>query len=194
MPGSPIDILNENGDLFLQGSLAAPAASTGQVLTVQADKSIAAESGGSLPVPVTSGDGSPLGVLAATAIGELYVDTTNGALYQAEATDDTSWALIGGFGRTTDAGVLSSAAGATLQDGSGTVIIVGEGNAAMAAGATGNTIELVSNIGTTVEVTDNNTDSMLGFYGATPVVQPTLTAISTAAEIVAALQALGLSG
>ena len=42
------------------------------------------------------GDGSPSGVVTPTAAGDLYVDNTTPALYQATGTGDTDWQLVGG--------------------------------------------------------------------------------------------------
>lgn len=43
-----------------------------------------------------SGAGSPAGVVTPDAIGQLYVDTTNGGLYQAVGATNADWAQVGG--------------------------------------------------------------------------------------------------
>lgn len=47
--------------------------------------------------PFLSGSGSPVGSAAATSIGQLYIDTTNGALWIAGATGSADWFSVGGF-------------------------------------------------------------------------------------------------
>lgn len=43
-----------------------------------------------------SGDGSPAGVVTPSSIGELYVDSTNGALFIAAGLTDADWYQVGG--------------------------------------------------------------------------------------------------
>ena len=107
-----------------------------------------------------------------------------------------------------DGGPISIFGGTGGTSGNGGQVTISGGQAA--ASSNGNGGDLViepgpkdgSGINGSVKVSDENgnvviqvgpTDNTLGFFSATPVVQPTLTALSTAADIVAALQALGLS-
>jgi hypothetical protein len=48
------------------------------------------------------GAGSPLGVVVPTALGSLYVDQTNGALYVAITALNTGWVVIGGVAATVE--------------------------------------------------------------------------------------------
>lgn len=53
--------------------------------------------GGGGSWPTYSGDGSPVGVVSATAVGQTYADTTNGAVWISSATGDTGWVSVGGY-------------------------------------------------------------------------------------------------
>jgi hypothetical protein len=141
-----------------------------------------------------SGNGSPLGVVVPAHVGAQYTDTTNGALYVATGATNADWVLAAGQGQFSDPGVKSYPGHALLQAGAGSNVNVVGANVAVALGNTGNTFTVDTFVGDAIEATDDGTNAKLGFFGQAPAVQPALTALSTAADIVAALQALGLSG
>jgi hypothetical protein len=58
---------------------------------------IAGGGGGGGTWPTYSGSGSPVGVQSAAAIGDTYVDTTNGAVWVASATGSDGWLSVGGY-------------------------------------------------------------------------------------------------
>lgn len=146
-------------------------------------------------VPVTAGDGSPVGVVTPTTIGALYLDTTNGGLYLAINTTNADW-----FGIATPASVsgiagLNTADGTPgaveLYDSAGATVALGSGYPSVVAAA-GKLAALASQAGQGVNVGDDgDSDVTIGFFGASPVVKPTVSDASAAA-IIAALAALGL--
>lgn len=171
----------------------------GQVLTVNEDGLTAdfADVGGG-GFAIQTGSGVPAGsVVPANGIGTIYVDTENGGAYVATTADDTGWFALGGA--TDDSPGISTGfethqVNIGQDSGGGSIELTGSG-ATVGSGNAGTQLQLLGHAGNGVEISDNGSGATtLGFYGATPVVQPTLTALSTAAEIVAALQALGLSG
>lgn len=69
--------------------------------------------GGGGGPPYQSGDGEPTTATPAS-IGQLYIDTTNGALYLGQGTTEGNWVLVGGFAPSFAwPGVLSSSAANT---------------------------------------------------------------------------------
>ena len=80
-------------DVFV-GQIIDEGATPGDVMTVQSDGSLAAESGGSQPI---TGDGSPVGVVTPSGPGVLYLDTTNGGLYISVGVTSADWQQVGGL-------------------------------------------------------------------------------------------------
>jgi hypothetical protein len=144
--------------------------------------------------PTYSGNGSPQNVVAAAAPGDTYADTTNGAIFLAYEANNSHWVCIGGNLQVVEAGVSSTITVCAINDAAGGNVSVANGSVAANPGASGDTVSLMSSKGAGVVVTDSGAVTELGFYGQAPAVQPILTALATAADIVAALQALGLSG
>jgi len=72
--------------------------------------------GGSLP----SGAGSPIGAVTPDAIGDLYVNTTDGSLYIASGLTNLDWVIVGGV----TAGNSGEARGAGI-DNTGTFVVLG---------------------------------------------------------------------
>ncbi len=136
---------------------------------------------GQLPAAarIQTGAGSPLGSVTPTSIGYLYIDTTNGGAWIAEGATNTDWISVGGATNPADLGISSSVASGV------SVRATAVGTSVSLSGSQGNP---------TVQIGDDGAFSdTLGFFGASPVPQPVLTALSTPADIVAALQSLGLS-
>lgn len=52
--------------------------------------------GGGGTWPTYTGSGSPVGSVSAAAVGDVYADTTNGAMWIASATGTGGWATVGG--------------------------------------------------------------------------------------------------
>ena len=159
---------------------------------------------GNQPGSGLTGDGSPSGVVAATAIGETYTDTTNGALYLAEAADNSHWVLIGGSGQDSTAGVTSNPTAAALQEPGGASVEVSAGLAFVGSGSTtGKTAILAGMHGAVVTVSDDGAgNGALGFFNTGWVGKQTVTgSLSTVVDasakavltsVIAALAAYGL--
>jgi hypothetical protein len=103
--GDVFNIRDESNIERLVGTINDPLATTGDVLAVQADKSIKAVTPGSVDAPwgqvstaKFSGSGSPVGVVTPSGEGDLYVDNTTPALYQATGATSADWAVVGGGG------------------------------------------------------------------------------------------------
>ena len=168
-------------------------ATPGEVLTADNPASTASfQAGGG---PVQTGDGTPAGTVTPVSIGAIYLDTTNGGAYVATTADDTGWFAIGGA-TISAPGVTELGSGtALIIDSTGAGVTTGSGSVAVSASGSSNAVTVTTPAGTGVEVSDDGAGhTTLGFFQKSPVVQPTLTALSTAAEIVSALQSLGLSG
>ena len=132
-----------------------------------------------------TGDGSPVGVQDAAAIGNTYLDSTNGASYFATATGTDGWVLVSGNGQgPTDTGVLSTPGSAALQDGTGGYIGVGP-NVNIQPGSSGDQVRLASFAGAGVTVDDDGAgNTLIGLYSLSGVPQaaaPTLVATTTPA-------------
>jgi hypothetical protein len=143
------------------------------VLTADGEGGTSWEAGGGSSPYTYTGNGSPQGVQAAAAIGNTYLDSTNGASYLATATGTDGWVLVAGIGQGTDSGVFSNVGVAELQDGNGGSFLVG-GDAAMQPAATGETASVNNYQGEAgVTVSDDGSGNVtLSFYRlATPVVQ-----------------------
>jgi len=198
MAAPEVQIINEGGEIVVSGSIGAPGATADYVLTADGEGGTSfAPGGGSQPGgPVLSGDGSPQGVTAAAGIGQQYVDTTNGALYIALVTGYSGWVAVGGhtFFAEEIAGFGAEGAVALMQDDSGSVVQIDSGNVSVVVNALGNTVELDGYQGIGIEISDNGEVTTVGFFGASPVAQPAGSGITTVAELVSALQSLGLLG
>jgi hypothetical protein len=189
--GDQLTIVNQGGEVVLNGEIYDVGATEGDVLTVQADGSVAAASGGGGGGYTYEGDGSPLGVQAAAAIGDTYLDSTNGASYFATETGSGGWVLVAGAGQGTDTGIYSSPGVAQLQDGSGGVVNVSNGGAFMQAGADGLSALLRNyQLNNGVEVSNVGDNTAVGFFGATPVVQAAAPVLLS--DVITILTNLGL--
>jgi hypothetical protein len=88
-----------------------------------------------------TGDGSPLGVQAAAAIGNSYLDSTNGAIYFATAAGTDGWVLVAGNSPSaTDSGVFSEPGSAFLGDGTVANVGTSGGNPSLNYAAEGGSV------------------------------------------------------
>lgn len=113
--GDTFEIEDASQQIRITGPIVDPGATAGDVLTVNTDKSISAK-GGSLPVTALSGSGSPVGVAAATAIGQLYIDTGAGALWIAANTGTDHWQSVGGLQEASAANGISLSADSPIYE------------------------------------------------------------------------------
>ena len=195
MAAAEVQIINEGGEIVVSGSIGAPGATADYVLTADGEGGTSWEAGGGSSPYTYTGSGNPLGVQDAAEIGDTYLDESNGGAWFANATGTEGWVITAGSeGESLSAGVISVPGTAAIQDGNGGSVSAQNGGATAQAGILGASVNINSAIGPAIVATDNGEDTELGFFGQAAVVRPVLTSLSTTAEIVAALQALGLSG
>lgn len=91
---SPVGVVTPDaeGDLYIDDTTPALWQATGVADT---DWQLVGGSSGSWPTQ--TGSGSPVGTVAAAAVGDTYADTTNGAVWIAGATGSADWFSVGGF-------------------------------------------------------------------------------------------------
>ena len=105
--GDDFQLSKGGGPVSFEGEIIDPGATPGDVLTIQDDGSVAAEAGGGssawgrASTATYHGSGSPVGVVTPSGAGDLYVDETTPALYQATGGTAEDWQQVGAGSLTT---------------------------------------------------------------------------------------------